>query len=356
MKLEELRETISDKLPMTDEEWNQTIQQGRDELKEFGVREEDIEKKLPAKILSMLHKRLYDGTKKYELITIGEGAPSDFGAKKLYDDIKQRWENSDENIRNVMVQSGEIDSEGNPLWSDDNTKMKFKYQDREGNMKDSKDRRINPDWEYQKKIIAITKGNDNGLYFAEITLRGDMAKTEVPIGYDGVEANLSGNYDETRNVFFLRATKNTKFQKRDDYKELSGDEIKQAIQSAGGTVVSSQENEDMADFLNERYVFVSDLVVTNSNKTEGDKSNFLKVIPPTPTALSDESKSIQCFLGCDSPVPPEGDIGVDIFGKLNYRNERYEMNVFNLWFDGKGESVGTITPEAESEENETKEW
>ena len=335
MDKNQLKEMIAKKIPIEESEWEQVIVEAEKESKEMGVSDEDREKDVCNKIFAKFRKKLMNPAFLCEGIILGVSDITDFGAQKKYDELKEQYNLGDEGIKQSMINSGMIDSEGNPLWFEGNCNVEWKYKDKDGNLKSASQRKINPKLEQSRQAIGLLRVKDDknniGYKKAFISIQSNKIDMEIP-EHKKIEINLAGKFDEERDCYFLRTT-STSYAKIVKEEKISQKEYEDILDKYfTNEIFDLSKSEDISKLssINEKnLVFLKNGVVITVFPTDEGKNNIVGV---GSIALGfDEEGIITCFVPENLPLPPEGTSDLIISGRPSISDNRIIINVLNIF-------------------------
>ena len=92
----------------------------------------------------------------FEGIVLCATETTDYGASKIYKSMMNSWNNASEESKKTLVNMKQHDSDGNPLWSDMNSKFKSQYMnEKTGLWLSDKERKINLEREQRREITLL---------------------------------------------------------------------------------------------------------------------------------------------------------------------------------------------------------
>lgn len=331
MNKEEFKQMVTKKVALQEGEFEKLWQEKLTEATGFGVEEAGREDFAINNLFAYFKRQLSTKADKYEGLILGVGDATDFGATRTFNNAVAKWNQANDEVRKAMVESGEADSTGAPLWHAANTKAAFKYQDNKGELKNLNLRKIDLERERQKHIIMIArKEGATDFKEARMTLYGDKADLVVPVGKK-VNFQATGKLmDET--VYRLNSVAITTF--------IAGAEVVPHMEVLDlmnkyfdlHTFDLNTQNPDewLSENADKKPVFIKNANIMNVIPSTGEKSHLVKF---SAFSFEEEAKVITCWVPSDYVLNvAEGQSGVTVVGNLNKHKETGDLSMNGMGF------------------------
>ena len=319
--LEEVKKKAIEKLELTEEIVDGIIKEQKefiDELRATGLlketTEEEYQKQIAIKVETTLKKLYMVDAETYEGFILVSGQISDFGATKKYEMVIDKWQKSDEPLKQNMIVNGEITSDGIPLWTE---KLIGKQKWKIG-------KPIEPNKEEQRDCVGFfyDVNQTNGLEFKQIRLSGNIIHTNIPL-LKKCSVKLSA---DTKNPRILYSRTITSF-KVIDKKEYSYEEVLELIKIQVPKDIIIDMNEggiDFNSFNNQTTYFFINAVPINCILSQY-KSNFIEINNPM-----DWNERITCYVPKHYKLPAEGVGNIILVGKFQVMDNQVKINAIGL--------------------------
>jgi hypothetical protein len=362
MNIQELKTIVKEKLTLKEGEFEKLITEATEAIEAFDIRAEQKEDAIVNKVFATLRKQLMNPSVVYEGIVLGVGSVTDFGAKKIYDKIKEKYNLGDETIKQTMIESGEIDAEGNPLWCSDNTKVSWRYQDKDFSLKPANQRKIHPEKEKQRSVLGIfgkfSEGAEPNYKIAYINLKDDKLDIDVP-KFQICKVRLGGKLDEPNNCYYLNSTSVTEFIPCTD-KELAYEEISEVIRTYfdDENIIDLENIDDQRKLLtakDKKTVFFTNALCIRATEIDSGFSNVIDIGSADLGFNGEGDNLITCWMPKDIRLPPEG-LGKNIvIGRVSMSEDKIFVNVTSLYSQIKIDIPKEIKPEEKVSEAKVEE-
>jgi len=280
------------------------------------------------------------------------GAMTDFGAKKVYEDIKKKFDNGDDSIKKALFDEQMVDEEGNPLWSPKmDGVLEFKYNDRKGKLLPAKRRIIDPEKESRRMGVGILKKEGEEEYkVATITLHGS-GDVNIPTKKK-ISIKLGGRYDEKNDIYRLGVNMDNVECEILDEKEMTHEDFVELVEKGLLKKYLFDFSEPINNWADENdnlpFVVLKGMCI-RTVITDGANSNIVNMGSMN---FMDEEENISCFFPDDLDVPIEGSVGVYVTGTLNTKGDNVTMNVIDCQEKKFFEKPNAIKPEENKKEEE----
>ncbi len=324
-KLEELKNKIKEKVTLKEGEWELNLKEVIAEVDKMlesfpTARPEDREKMIYNRVYTFYKRQLSSSAKTYEGIILGVSDITDFGAKNTYNRITEKWKIADDLIKKDMIDSSEVNANGEPLWNSDNSFAEWKHG-----------KKIEPEKERQRQLVALMKSEDDAGYkIANINLRFDKLNIEIP-KFQLIKARLNGKYNEDKELYYLNSAAVTEFIaiKEDvltyiEYNQLVDEYFKESTYDLNAEADLSK----LKSMTNKRLVFVKNGIPTRCTETSG-RSNVVEI--SSGSMGFDDDDSISCWVSKDEELPVEGFGEVIVCGNPGERDGKLFLNTMSIF-------------------------
>jgi len=353
MNKENFKQLVQGKVPLQEGEFEKLWEEKIKEAGDFGTPEEEKEKFAINNLFSYFKRYLNTKADKFEGIILGASDATNFGATKIFNAAIELWDKSNEEIRKAMIEKGEFDNIGNPLWCEMNSKTTFKYKDKEGNLLAINKRKINPERETRRLCVLLAK-KDGDTEFSDtrLTLNGDRALLSIPIGKRiSFQANGKKNEEGIYNLYSVGITNfvvlNEEVVPHNEFLEIIEKYFTQNIFDLNIT----KPEDWLRENANKKLVFIKNAHINSVSPVRFSKS----------LSFDEDAKEIKCWNPRDFELNiAEGHSEVVAIGELSLNNEgelllNNCMGFFNPNKMIKPLPVETVSSNVASNE-EVKEW
>jgi len=359
MNKQEFKEMVEKKIPMKDGEFEKLWEQHSAEATKLGVEGADLEKVTINKLFAYFSKQLRNPAETYDGIVIGAGDVTDYGATKTFNKVKEMWDIGNEEIRKNMIETGQVDSDGTPLWNAENTKAKWKYQTEDQNgqtkLKPIELRKIDLARERQRNCILVAKKKDDADFRKTfLTLYGDKVESNVPIG---IKVQFRATGKDAEGTYRLNSGAVTEFvEQTTDI--IPHAELLQLLNKYFAAETFDLNEKPLSQWMeenpNSKVAIMKGVTVTSVLLTkEGSKSNVANV--GSLMSGFEEAEQITCWIPKSIEVNiAEGDGDVVVIGQPFKGAENITFNAFGFFNPNKFVKPQPVTPEGG--EPEKREW
>jgi len=319
--LEEVKKKAIEKLELSEEIVDGIIKEQRefiDELRATGLiketNEEDYQKQIAIKVETTLKKLYMVDSETYEGFVMASGTISDFGATKKYEMVIDKWQKSDESLKQNMIDEGEVTGGGIPLWTE---KLIGKQKWKIG-------KPIEPNKEESRDCVGFfyDVNQSTGLEFKQIRLSGSTIHSVIPL-LKKCSVKLSA---DTKNPRILYSRTITNF-KVIDKKEYSYEDVLELIKSKvpKDMIIDMLEGGiDFNSFNNQSTYFFINAVPINCILSQF-KSNFIEINNPM-----DWNERITCYVPKHYKLPAEGVGTIILVGRFQLMDNQVKINAIGI--------------------------
>jgi hypothetical protein len=333
MEIQKIKDAIVKTYGYTEADFEKVRKEKEDVLKEFTKSEEDLQKAVANAVFAHWKKILMSPNKVYEGIVISMADPTDFGAKKEYESIREQWRQADVTIRKGMIDKGYVDEEGNPCWCVENTKNKIKVFDKDGKMKSSVERLIKPERELQRQGIGVfgeyRDGVETTFYRANITIRGEKINNKVPKNVP-CRVRMNGKLDEEKKLLYLTSASVTEFLPTQDTEQKYDDVLNLVNKYFADLVIDFDGDTKKLNNISEmRQVIIVNAIPLRVSPTSG-KSNVVDIGSQDLTLENTTDGVITCWVPKSEKLPAEAFGKVLVIGRPSVNEEKITINVSSI--------------------------
>ena len=348
-KFAELKQKIGAKIDLKEGEFEAKFEEMKKEVSALGIPADKVNQMALTRAAVSYRKVLSSNAEMFEGTILGFGRSTDFGASRTFESIKDTWSKGDETVRKIMIEKGECDSEGNPLWCKENTKATFKYQDNDGNPLPIERRRIDLEAEKQRSgVLIVKKEGEDKSYRANMVLKREKLNIPIPALKRKVKFRAVGKLVE--GVYKLYSEQTTEFNVLDEA-DITEDELKGIAREYFSDCVldldSQKPMEWVAENPDKRDILVVNALVTRV-PVGGNPIEIGHL-----DSMFDEEGIITCWIPSTYELNvAESQNGIIAIGQVAGKEEKMSINLYSFFNPNGYEKPQPLGPEPTQDPNE----